>query len=52
MGQHAAFILAAYAVTTLVVAGLVLRAVLDYRAQKRQLADLEARGTRRRSSRV
>ena len=51
MGPHAPFILAAYGVTALVLAGLVLRAVLDYRAQTKALADLEARGMGRRSSR-
>ena len=50
MASHAGFILAAYAVTALVVGGLVLRAVLDHRAQTRALAELEARGIRRRSS--
>jgi len=51
MSPHAGFILAAYAVTALVMGGLVLRAVLDHRAQSRALAELEARGARRRSSR-
>jgi heme exporter protein D len=51
MGPHATFILAAYLVTALVIGGLILRAVLDHRAQSRALADLEARGTRRRSGR-
>ena len=49
MGSHAPFILTAYAVTALVLAGLVLRAVLDYRAQARALAELESRGVGRRS---
>ncbi len=47
--QHAGYILASYAVTALVVAGLILRAVLDQRAQRRALSDLEARGVGRRS---
>lgn len=51
MAPHAGFILAAYGATALVVGGLILRAVLDHRAQLRNLADLEARGTRRRSTR-
>ncbi len=51
MGPHAAFILAAYAITALVIGGLVLRAVLDHRAQSRALADLESRGAGRRSRR-
>jgi heme exporter protein D len=50
LGPHAAFILLSYAATVLVVAGLVLWVVLDHRAQARALADLEARGVRRRSA--
>ena len=50
MTPHAGYILAAYAVTALVIGGLVLRAVLDHRAQTRALAELEARDIRRRSS--
>jgi heme exporter protein D len=49
LGPHAFFIAAAYAVTALVVGGLILLAVLDYRAQVRALAELEARGVTRRS---
>ena len=48
---HAFFILTSYAVTTLVVAGLILRAVIDHRVQARALAELEARGVGRRSRR-
>jgi heme exporter protein D len=51
MGPHASFIVAAYAVTALVLAGLVLRAYLDHRAQTRALAELESRGSGRRSGR-
>jgi len=47
---HGGFILAAYAVTVLVLAGMFLWIVLDGRAQKRRLAELEARGIRRRSA--
>lgn len=42
-GPHLAFILAAYAATALVVAGLILRAVLDHRIQVRALRALESR---------
>jgi len=49
LGPHATFILAAYAVTVLVVAGLIAWVVSDYLAQTRALADLDARGVRRRS---
>ena len=51
LGPHAFFIVAAYAATAIIVAGLVLRAVLDHRAQRRALAELEGRGMRRRSER-
>jgi heme exporter protein D len=50
LGPHAFFIIAAYGLTAVIVAGLIIRAVLDHRAQMRALADLEGRGLRRRSS--
>ena len=49
LGPRAFFIAAAYAVTAVIVGGLILRAVLDHRAQLRALAELEGRGLRRRS---
>jgi heme exporter protein D len=49
LGPHAGFILAAYAVTLVVVVALVVWVVVDHRAQARALADLDARGIRRRS---
>lgn len=49
LGPHAFYIAAAYAVTTLIVAGLILRAVLDHRAQSRALGDFADRGVHRRS---
>jgi heme exporter protein D len=49
--EHAGFIVASYVVTALVIAGLVVRAVIDHRAQTRALAELEARGAGRRSRR-
>jgi heme exporter protein D len=45
---HIGFILAAYLMTALVVGGLVAWIVLDGRAQKRKLAELEAEGIGRR----
>ena len=51
MGTHAFFIAFSYAVTALVIAGLILRAILDHRMQARALAELEARGVGRRSRR-
>ena len=47
---HAGFIAAAYLATALVLAGLILWIVVDGRAQRRRLADLEVRGVRRRSA--
>ncbi|MBB3808847.1 heme exporter protein CcmD [Pseudochelatococcus contaminans] len=46
--SYLGYILAAYAAAAAVVGGLILRAVLDHRAQVRELAALEARGVRRR----
>jgi heme exporter protein D len=47
---HTGFIIAAYAVAAIVVAGLCAWVMLDYRAQRRSLADLERRGIARRSA--
>ena len=44
-----AFIVAAYAAAVVVVGGLIAWVLLDHRAQRRTLADLEARGVTRRS---
>jgi heme exporter protein D len=49
LGPNAAFIVASYAVAALVVLGLIAWVLADFRAQRRVLADLEARGMRRRS---
>jgi heme exporter protein D len=51
LGAHAGFILAAYAGAAVVIAGLVAWTVLDHRAQRRILADLERRGITRRAAR-
>ena len=48
--KHLAFIVAAYGAALVVVAGLVAWVVLDYRAQRRALAELERRGFTRRSA--
>jgi heme exporter protein D len=50
LGQHAAFIIAAYAVTFVAVAALALFIVEDDRKQRRALAELERKGVRRRSA--
>ena len=48
--SHAAFIILAYAAAAAVLAALVGWTVLDYRAQRRALGDLERRGVVRRSA--
>jgi heme exporter protein D len=50
LGPHAAFILAAYAVTFIAVAGLIGLIVQDDRRQRQLLADLERQGITRRSA--
>ncbi len=47
---HLGFIVASYVVAAIVLMGLFGWIVLDGRAQRRQIAELEARGVRRRSS--
>jgi heme exporter protein D len=49
LGPHAAFIIATYVTAALVVLGLIAWVLADYAAQRRLLADLEARGVTRRS---
>ncbi|KFC68630.1 Heme exporter protein CcmD [Devosia sp. LC5] len=50
LGPHAIFIIAAYAGVTLAVAALIVWTRLDARRVAKKLADLEARGIRRRSA--
>jgi len=50
LGPYASFIVAAYAAAVLVIVMLIGWIVTDYRAQRRTLKDLEARGMARRSS--
>jgi len=52
LGPHAIFIIAAYGAAAMVVASLIAWVVLDFRAQKRALGDLEARGVTRRSAEI
>jgi heme exporter protein D len=49
MSAHALYVTAAYAITALVLAGLVAWILVDQRGRKRDLAELEAAGVRRRS---
>ena len=49
LGPHASFIVAAYVMAALVVLALIAWVLGDHEAQRRKLADLEARGVTRRS---
>lgn len=49
-GAHAGFIVAAYLLAAVVLVGMIAWIVIDGRAQRRRIADLEARGVRRRSA--
>ncbi|MEO5324715.1 heme exporter protein CcmD [Mesorhizobium sp. CC13] len=51
MSPHALYVTAAYGASALAIAGLVLWILFDQRARKRELAELEAAGHRRRSDR-
>ncbi len=48
--NHLPFIVGSYAAAGGVVAGLIAWVMLDFRAQRRALADLEMRGLTRRSA--
>ena len=50
LGQHAAFIVAAYGAAILILLALIAWIVLDYRMQQRALGELESRGVTRRST--
>lgn len=47
---HFGYIAASYGIAFAVIAGLILWTALDQRAQRRALAELEARSGRRRSA--
>ncbi len=49
LGPHAAYIWACFAIAGIVVGGLTAWLVFDGRRQQRLIAELEARGVRRRS---
>ena len=51
LGPHGGFILVSYLATFLMIAGLIGWVLVDHAGLTRQLADLEARGVRRRSAR-
>jgi heme exporter protein D len=48
--NHLPFIVGSYVAAFVVIAGLIAWVMLDYRAQRRALADLEMRGFARRSA--
>jgi heme exporter protein D len=52
MSAHALYVTAAYGITAIVLAGLIGWILLDQRARKRELAELEAAGVRRRSDKA
>ncbi len=52
MSVHALYVAAAYAITALAIVGLIGWVLADQRARKRELAELEAAGVRRRSDKA
>jgi heme exporter protein D len=52
MSVHALYVTAAYGVTAIALAGLIVWVLLDQRARRRELAELEAAGIRRRSDKA
>jgi heme exporter protein D len=51
MTAHALYVAAAYGVSALAIAALIAWVLLDSRARRREMAELEASGLRRRSDR-
>ena len=49
LGPYGGFIFSSYGLAIMVVAALIAWVLIDYRRQRRLLADLEARGITRRS---
>jgi len=52
MSAHALYVAAAYTITAVVLIGLIGWILIDQRARKRELAELEASGVRRRSDKA
>ncbi|MGF6159084.1 heme exporter protein D [Ensifer sp. KUDG1] len=50
MMSHAAYVFTSYGIATVTVLGLIAWVVFDGRARRRELAELEASGIRRRSA--
>ena len=51
MSAHALYVTAAYGISALAIIGLVAWILADQRARRREMAELEASGARRRSDR-
>ena len=51
MTAHALYVTAAYGISALGIAALIVWVMLDQRARRRDMAELEASGMRRRSDR-
>lgn len=51
MTTHGLYVSAAYLISALVLAGLVVWILADQRSRRREMAELEASGARRRSDR-
>ena len=52
LGTHAGFIVAAYGASVLIILTLIVWIMADYRAQLRDLAEMERQGVTRRSART
>jgi heme exporter protein D len=52
MSAHALYVAAAYAISALVLAGLIAWIIIDQRVRQREITELEASGARRRSDRA
>jgi heme exporter protein D len=50
--RHLGFIGASYGALIIIIGGLIVWLAIDHRSQSRALAELEQRGTKRRSERV
>ena len=50
-GEHSGYIIAAWSVGVVVIGALIATTMIEHRALKARLADLESRGLRRRSAR-
>jgi heme exporter protein CcmD len=49
LGQYGAFIVPAYAVSAIVIAGLILRTIAIHSSRRAEIRELEERGIKRRA---